>query len=314
VDEAQGLEPSITAPADAPDLPGEAAAAPASEATTPEQSEATSESEAVPAAAAEAEVRELSVSPESKPLLPEGHPSWVGAPPDLSNSRHHRLFVGSFPVSSLDEVDAALDEPMLAAVNGYIDEQVLDGRGASELHLTSDFIRYNLLDRSTDYIAELSTSTGPVYQKWVVLEITPEHRKHFAEAYRQVEQKKRMVALGLGLSGLLGMTAVAHLAFNRRRRRYDETVQPIVHTLMAEPEPVASKGGARFVWLLAGCLAIPLLAGSLFFVADEAQKSRTTQTATVEVGPHPTLHGEPPLPPTPPSAPEVYIEPTGVQY
>ena len=61
--------------------------------------------------------------------------------------------------------------------------------------------------------AELSTSTGPMYQKWVVLEITPEHRRHFVEESRQLEQRKRMVALGLGLSTGLGVALVGGLAY-----------------------------------------------------------------------------------------------------
>lgn len=269
------------------------------------------------------EVRELSVSPGSQPLLPEGRPAWVGSPPDLSNPRRHRLFVGSYPTSSLDEVESALDKPMVAAVVFYLEEEVLEGHEADDLSITPDFIRRNLLDASTEYLAELNTSTGPAYQKWVVLEITPEHRQHFVDAYRQVEQRKRIVALGLGVMGILSITGVAHLAFNRRRRRYAQLVQPVVHMLPAEPDPVVAKGSNRSLWLLTGglgclmALGALLVGGTVVVHQDRAEVDSTSinvyprhirsgDDATVSQTP---LLPRPPKPPKPPVAAEVYLDP-----
>ncbi|MGN6548063.1 MAG: hypothetical protein ACTHK7_23715 [Aureliella sp.] len=271
------------------------------------------------------QVRELSVSPELKPLLPADRPAWVGAPPDLSNSHRHRLFVGSLPSSSIEEAEATLDQPMVTAVRGYIDEQVLGGHGANELDITADFIRHNLLDRSTDYVAELSTSSGPMYQKWVVLEITPEQRQYFIEAHRQVQQRKRMVALGLGVAAVMGLMGSAHLAFNRRRRRYVQAVQPVVHAPLHHLEPEAPQRSGRLLWTLAGCLGGLMLLGVLFLGSVTIiHKSRTTHSLhrgpAEYSGPFPykgqgqrvIIYNEPspypPAPPQPPTPPEVYSD------
>lgn len=214
-----------------------------------------------------AEVRELSVAPDSKPLLPRDRPAWVGDAPDLS-SNTHRLFVGSYPTLKPEEADAALDDPLVASVNGYIDEYVLKNGGAEKLGLKADWIRGKLVDRTTDYLAELSTSQGPMYQKWVVVQISPENRHQLLEQYRQVEQVHRLVALGLGVTGLMTLTGLANVAFKRRRRRYDglanSNLLPGIYPLAAKSQPpVLKRTGHRTGW---GLLGFAVLMVVLFIV------------------------------------------------
>ncbi len=189
-------------------------------------------------------VRELSVEPQSKPLLPEKRPAWVGASPDLSTSQH-RLFVGSIPAIHAEDTDALLDDPMVAAVNGYIDEVVIKKFNvAQELQITPAYIRTHLLDQSADFMAELTTSSGPMYQKWVVLQITPNDRKEFMTMYRDWEQRRRLVGLGLGVLGLLGLTGIANLGFRRfsgSKQNVNKPKTPGQFAYVALEKPVASK-------------------------------------------------------------------------
>jgi hypothetical protein len=204
--------------------------------------------------------RELSVPPVTQPLLPADRPAWVGAAPDLSNF-HHRLFIGSYPVQSAVDVDAALDEPMLAAVYAYLDEQVFFEKGpAGHVELDAGYIRRNLLQPGVEYVAELATSEGPLYQKWVILEITPEHRLHFQNLYRQAEQRKRLGWLGGAAALLITTVGVANWGFRRRSRRYVQTQAPpqgILPVLQAEPAAAnnccgRSRTGWGVVILIAG--------------------------------------------------------------
>lgn len=224
-----------------------------------------------------AEAHELSVRPKAQMLLPENRPAWIGAAPDLSTSQH-RLFVGSFPMATPDEAEGALDEPLVAAVRSYLDETLFNDYKAYKLHVSADFIRKNMLDTSTEFMAQLSTREGPMYQKWVVLEITPEHRKHFVEELRQVQQVERMKVLGVGLLGILGVTGLANVAFNRRRRRYPSSLPPATYTLLPQDEPAGLNKKKRRAagWLIAGCVLLALwLAGGLTVIRGVRSQGAT---------------------------------------
>lgn len=280
---------------------GSAAESPAKAAAEIATEEEASEDEALPGrffargdAQSPHRVRQLSVPPETKPLLPADRPAWVGAAPELTGN-NHRLFVGSYPTATPEEADRALDGPLVAAVNGYLEETVLKGTGTRRLHLTADFVRKNLVDHATEYMAELSTSLGPMYQKWVVLRITPEHRKHFRDMHRGLEQQKRLVALGLGVMSLIGVTGAAHLILNRRRRRYSgaapSPVTAFVHEEALQVAPVAKPRRRGRKWLLAlGGVGLVCLLGNLS-VTDVRRASVRNTPAVVE-----HIHTYPPLP------------------
>lgn len=192
-------------------------------------------------------VRELSVEPvlETRPMLPADRPAWVGAPNDTSE-RVHRLYVASFTTAARDEVEAdeMLDDPLVAAVRRYLDESLFPGEGAMDLHITPEFVRSNFLDNSTSYIAAMTTQSGTEYQKWVVLKVTPEQREYLADLLREHKQRQRMAVLGVGLVGVLGLTGLANLAFNRRRRRYPNTLTPITMAIMPGNGPGNGPGNA----------------------------------------------------------------------
>lgn len=192
-------------------------------------------------------VRELSVEPvlETRPMLPADRPAWVGAPNDTSE-RVHRLYVASFTTAARDEVEAdeMLDDPLVAAVRRYLDESLFPGEGAMDLHITPEFVRSNFLDNSTSYVAAMSTQSGTEYQKWVVLKVTPEQREYLADLLREHKQRQRMAVLGVGLVGVLGLTALANLAFNRRRRRYPNALTPITMAIMPGNVPGNGPGNA----------------------------------------------------------------------
>ncbi len=81
------------------------------------------------------EVRTLSVEPGNQSLLPADKPAWVGAAPDYSTSQHY-LYVGSLPTHEANETDAALDEPLVATVRNYIEQEVIqEPNSANEMPL-----------------------------------------------------------------------------------------------------------------------------------------------------------------------------------
>lgn len=185
--------------------------------------------------AAPTEVRELSVEPvlETRPMLPADRPAWVGAPNDTSE-RIHRLYVASFTANTAAEVEAdeMLDDPMVAAVQRYLAETLFPNDESLPLPVTAEFVRHNLLDKSTSYVAAMTTQSGTEYQKWVVLQVTPEHRDYFTRQLREHKQRHRLAALGTGLAGLLGIAAMMNFGFNRRRRRYPDSLAPVSMAIM----------------------------------------------------------------------------------
>lgn len=166
-----------------------------------------------------ADVQELSVEPESEPLLPENAPAWVAAPPETGGELH-RLSVGGAIAESASEAEHALDEALETALREYVQTHVLAGeqvgRGLED-KLTADYVWKNLIDEPQGYVARLNTAGVPLYQKWVALSITPEQRAIIRDWNQQALQRQRLGPVGLGLLGLLGSVGLLHLAFKGRK-------------------------------------------------------------------------------------------------
>jgi hypothetical protein len=198
-------------------------------------------------------VRNLSVEPGSRPLLPVDRPSWVGSPVDLS-TKNHMLSVGSSPMLHEREVDSALDEPLVAAVRNYIDEHIADSFGAaSNMPIDAGYIRRNLIDDPKGYVCELSTSEGPLHQKWVRVRITPEQREQFKQWHMEATQRNRIGPLGAVLAATFLLVGLTHLLL---RTRHGVTSLPLVNQQILT-EPVVAK--ARRGWFLPTFFTICLM-------------------------------------------------------
>lgn len=162
------------------------------------------------------EIRELSVEPGTKPILPKDRPAWIGAPADLSG-KNHRLYVGSVAMAEEDQTDRALGEPLIAAVNQYIDEHLVKEQFAGYgMQINEKYIRNNLVVDSNGYLLQLNTSQGPMFQKWVTLEITPEQQAQIKAWHNEAVQRDRIAPLGLGLVGVIGFVGLMHLVLRRK--------------------------------------------------------------------------------------------------
>ncbi len=157
--------------------------------------------------------QELSIEPGTLPLMPQDAPAWIGAAPEL-NDDVHRLFVGGLIADNPADAAELLDAPLVEAVNQYIDHTVLQRTGASsELvkKVTADYIWKNLIDERAGYLAELTTSGQSMYQKWVIVSITPQQRMEIERWERLAQQQERLAVVGLGLAGLLGCVGLLHV-------------------------------------------------------------------------------------------------------
>ncbi len=162
-------------------------------------------------------IRTLSVEPGTRPVLPKNRPAWVGAAPDFTSSQHY-LYVGSLPTLKPNKADQALDEPLVAAVRNYIDQEVINQIGAANaMPVTADFIRTNLIDDPVGYECELATGQEPLYQKWVSVRITPEQRELFRQWHIEATQRTRLAPLGVGLVAVLSVISMSHLVLRRFR-------------------------------------------------------------------------------------------------
>ncbi|GIX00350.1 MAG: hypothetical protein KatS3mg111_3682 [Pirellulaceae bacterium] len=167
------------------------------------------------------EARPLSLPLGSRRLLPDDRPAWVAAAPDLSQPTH-RLFIGSEPVSDKQQLDAALDTALVHAVSRYIDKHILhSAAAAAKLPLTASFVRFNFLNDRQEYVAELSTSSGPLYQKWVIVEVTPEQRAVIRRMYQDIIQRERLGALALLAVGVCACVGMVHIVARSLGRRWE---------------------------------------------------------------------------------------------
>lgn len=182
----------------------------------------------------------LSVEPTSQ-MLPKDRPSWIDMEPDYE-SEVHRFVVASIPTALKKEVDSNLEATLVEALKSYVGQQF--GADADQLihdRLTATFIQTNLVDEKKSYVAELQTGEGPLFQKWVMVEITPEQRGQLRLWVSQQIQRQRVLPLGIVLFGLLATVGLTHMLLRRQSKLPDNLkatqIQP------ANPvQPVASQG------------------------------------------------------------------------
>lgn len=198
--------------------------------------------------------RRLSVEP-SNSLLPADRPSWIGSEPDFKSSTH-RFVVASIPTAREDEVDINLDASLVEALSSYAIEQLGDDRAGQLLasHLSSAFIRTNYIDDKTSYTAELSTTGGSMYQKWVMVEISPEQQELLKTWYQERIQRERIVPLAVAFVGFLGLVGITNLWFRRSASRNPQA--PMMQVI----QPAAKGGccGKRGGWGYAVAIAIAI--------------------------------------------------------
>lgn len=185
------------------------------------------------------ETHPLSVEPLGQ-LLPKDHPAWISAEPDLESTTH-RFVVQSIPASQVSEAETNLNAPLEEAMRGYL-ERLLGDSKAGELlkhKVDATFIRRNLLEESNGYVAELQTSVGPMYQKWVMVEVTDKQQEQFRLWYIQDRQRQRATPLGIAVTGIFILIATAHLALRLRSQRVAKTAPLVVHREQNSEPPVA---------------------------------------------------------------------------
>ncbi len=250
-------------------------------------------------------VRTLSVEPGSQPLLPKDRPAWVGAEADYTDDTH-RLFVGSIPVADQDRADRALDEPLLAALGTYVSDQVLQDPTITDvvrkLQLPNSYIRKNLINDPEGYMLEITTSNGPMYQKWVALEITPPQRRQLEAWYREAEQRDRIFPLGAGLAAVVGLVGLSHLVL--RRKSGISSTRPLAKEALAQtvsPPPAKKSVGLLFMLVMAVLLVIPGLL--LVFLLAPSQHVSAERMEVISHSDHmeamPKMPAMPPMPDMP---------------
>ena len=217
------------------------------------------------------EVRTLSVEPGNQLLLPEDRPAWVGAPPDYTTSQH-RFSVGSLPTLDAEDADSALDEPLVAAVSNYIEQEVIQQPWTvGQIPIDAEFIRRNLIDNPKGYECELATSQGPMHQKWVIVRVTPEQRELFKQWHREAMQRTRLAPIGVGLISVLALVTFSHLVLHRR---HGSNALPLVNQQGVPPLAAKKHSVLRRVFGFVFLLAIPVgMAMLLLFALDRPNAS-----------------------------------------
>lgn len=349
--EGEAPAPAVT-PAAAADLPAEAVSIPETAPTASAAAEPASDVDSQDSPAPSAEVdfdddmlpesfaaseeaaespKELSVEPGNDPLQPKSQaPKWIAATPQLDRDTH-TLVVASMASSKRSRVEQELDMPLCRTVIDYVNNDLADDDTSVDLsrYVTANFIRKNLIDAPEGYIEEISTSKGPMYQKWVQVNITPEQQKQLRRWHTEAVQAKRLPPIGFALAGLLGLVGLTHVVLRRRH-------PAVIATAVSESEvqPVAQRHGFMRVVFGLGILGLGVvgigLVGSLFVartvvvqehvareqilmareMAEQAKAQAEAARASVSTenrGDHP----QPPAMPDFPSADDIFSSPQG---
>lgn len=203
----------------------------------------------------------LSVGP-VKSLLPEDRPHWITLEPDYTTATH-RLVVSSIPTAHESDIDANLDSPLEEALSNYVVEQFGDLRAGKLLahKLSAAFIRVNLLNDRKSYTAELSTSSGGMFQKWVMVEISAEQREQLQAWYREQVQRERVMPLGLGVAALLSGIGLLNMVF--RKAAHKAIAQTVKLAAVDQLADKPSRCNPKFKWGLAVAIAIATAAAIL---------------------------------------------------
>jgi hypothetical protein len=259
-EEPSGAASEIATPeplAEVVDLPQ----SPAGESPEPAKQDTTSNVSPAPTPPLE---QELSVAP-GKTLLPDDRPNWITLEPDYSTDTH-RLVVSSIPTARRDDTESNLDAPLEEALRNYVCEQFDDEHAGRllENRLSAAFIRTNLIDDKLSYTAELSTSGGEMYQKWVMVEVTKEQRQQLQTWYREQVQRERILPLGVGVVGLLGLIGLLNLGF-RKVSRNKPTIQPLkvaqVDEVVNSPICCSKKSKWGLAFVIAIAIAVAVFSG-----------------------------------------------------
>jgi hypothetical protein len=201
--------------------------------------------------------KQLSVRPLSS-LLPADRPAWITDEADYSGSTH-LLVVASVPTTRESDLDANLNASLEESVRSYIEEQWKDGYASEKLRhkLSAEFIRKNFLDNKHVYVAQLETSSGPMFQKWVRLEITDKQREQLQHWYRERVQRDRLIPVGVLVGGLAGFLGICHLTLRRMASKATDTDQrPEVSPAAVSKKLACCGKKARFGYLFAIAVAI----------------------------------------------------------
>lgn len=226
------------------------------------------------------EVHPLSVEP-TRPLLPRDRPEWISAQPDYQ-SDVHQFVVASIPTSVQSEVEANLDAALAENVRAYLNEMFsqLAGAGVELDRLPTNFVRTNLIDESKSYLAQLDTASGPLYQKWVMVQVTPEQRAFLRGWYGQQIQRKRLLPLGVGLVVILSAIGLSSLLLKRNSPQTNDT----------SPTPKTQHGMRRRLFhgkfaVLAAVVITIFVAGRLTsIVRRQPSPNRSSQTSFLNEG------------------------------
>ncbi len=239
-----------------------------------------SDSVAEPTSNVGGDARNLSVEPGGDPLLPRDVPEWIlGDVHRVADVDHFP--VGGIPTSQKVNVDKGLDVPMRTALAKYVAQLVgpEDFEGLSE-DVTSDYIRKNLIDEPNGYIAEIATSEGPMYQKWVKLSVTPSQREQLRKWNHEELQASNLPIVVIGMVGLLGFVGLTHLVLKSWHGM--PSVKPEV-TVADAVGPKKSSGAIGFLVVTFMVLCIPaLLFVGLFTARQATQREVMLMESAVE--------------------------------
>jgi hypothetical protein len=164
-------------------------------------------------------VKELSAPPLDHVEYPGDRPLWLDQDPDLE-SRIHTWVVVTHPCETSEESAERLAIAQRAAVSSYV--RALTGSEDVEFYPINDrWIDSQLIVES--YRGKLTKGCEPMYEQAVMLEFTPRIQQEILAAWKNIQVRERLGALGVmvffGLITLIGSSSLLGLIGRRYENR-----------------------------------------------------------------------------------------------
>lgn len=159
----------------------------------------------------------LSVAPLDHVDYPAERPGWLNDPPQLDGATHTWVVVTP-GCDSQEEADEMIGVLARAAVASYIEQQTGLATDQLDFPIEDRWVDERLVDKR--YSGRYSEGDSPRFETAWKLSFSPSVQRQIQTTRENFEVRQRLGAMGLGVSGVLGMLFLGSGVLGVVSRRY----------------------------------------------------------------------------------------------
>lgn len=150
-----------------------------------------------------------SPAPGASSIIPPGRPEWVEQAPTWEDENTYVVAVSSGPYNRGTDCRRELDHEINRAIDEYVNDLLGNSQAASMLGSDLDALKESVVAET--YREELSSTVGPMQQWHSLLRFGEDIHQKVREFWQAQLQVSRIVYIGAGFLGLLGLLSVGYI-------------------------------------------------------------------------------------------------------